>query len=337
VASIKTQFSVGLFVIIGLAIAAMAIIWLGMSHYFEKGQYYVCYFDESVQGLDIDSPVKYRGVSIGRVEGIGVAPDATLIQVIMKIEAGLKDRESMVAQLKSVGITGIMFIELDKTEKKDPDLSPKVSFPSKYPVVKTKPSGIKQFFEGIGQLLAQMKELDTKGISDNFKTALNTISQAIEDAQIKDLALEVQSSLQRIEAVFDSTKWIGVLDSIETAGNSIRDFSNNANQTVASADAIITNLGRDIADIEGDLRVAVSDFKTALENANRFMESGSELMRNTDGRFSLIQRNLTVSLKNLEQASDNLNRFLEIISEDPSLLIFGQQPPARKIESDVGP
>ena len=81
-ASTKTQFSVGLFVIVGLTIATIAILWLGMSHYFEKGRYYVSYFDESVQGLDKDSPVKYRGVPIGRVENVGVAPDGTLIQII---------------------------------------------------------------------------------------------------------------------------------------------------------------------------------------------------------------------------------------------------------------
>jgi hypothetical protein len=71
----------------------------------------VTYFDESVQGLDKDSPVKYRGVSIGRVENINVAPDAALIQVVLKIESGLESGiDDIVARLKSVGITGIMFV-----------------------------------------------------------------------------------------------------------------------------------------------------------------------------------------------------------------------------------
>ena len=117
-ASIKTKFTVGLFVAIGLAIAIVAIIWLGMSNYLQKGQFYSAYFDESVQGLDKDSPVKYRGVSIGRVHSISVAPDATLIQVILKIESGLKIEKDLisdlVARLKSVGITGIMFVELER-------------------------------------------------------------------------------------------------------------------------------------------------------------------------------------------------------------------------------
>ena len=111
-ASIKTKLLVGIFVLVGFFIAIIGLIWFGMSGQLEKGRFYIAYFDESVQGLDKDSPVKYRGVSIGRVENIGVAPDAKLIQVVMKIEAGLKNREQLVAQLKSVGITGIMFIRL---------------------------------------------------------------------------------------------------------------------------------------------------------------------------------------------------------------------------------
>ena len=73
-ASQKTKFALGLFVTCGIGMVFLAVIWLGMSRYFKKGHYYATYFNESVQGLDVDSPVKYRGVSVGRVERIVVAP-----------------------------------------------------------------------------------------------------------------------------------------------------------------------------------------------------------------------------------------------------------------------
>jgi phospholipid/cholesterol/gamma-HCH transport system substrate-binding protein len=113
-ASPKTKLAVGLFVACGLACAVLAVIWLGMSRFLEKGQFYVTYFDESIQGLVVDSPVKYRGVFIGRVESISVAPDSELIKVILKIESGQTLDSNIVAQLKSVGITGSMFVELDR-------------------------------------------------------------------------------------------------------------------------------------------------------------------------------------------------------------------------------
>ena len=59
-ASQRTKFNVGLFIIIGFTLSVIAIIWLGLSHLFEKGNLFEAYFDESVQGLNKDSPVKYR-------------------------------------------------------------------------------------------------------------------------------------------------------------------------------------------------------------------------------------------------------------------------------------
>jgi len=116
-ASQKAKFIVGLFLVCGIGIALLAFIWLGMSRYFEKGRFYVTYFNESVQGLDKDSPVKYRGVSVGRVHSISVAPDSKLVKVVLKIETGMVLDTNMVAQLKSVGITGSVFIELDQKKR----------------------------------------------------------------------------------------------------------------------------------------------------------------------------------------------------------------------------
>ena len=77
--SVRTKFSVGLFVIIGMSLVVIFVLWLGMSEIFKEGRKYVAYFDESVQGLNKDAAVKYRGVNIGRVDQIGVAPDGRLI------------------------------------------------------------------------------------------------------------------------------------------------------------------------------------------------------------------------------------------------------------------
>ena len=198
-ASTKTKFAVGLFVAGGISIALLAIIWLGLTRYFEKGQYYVTYFNESVQGLDKDSPVKYRGVTIGRVEKIGVAPDSKLIEVVLKIESGQKLGTDIVAQLKPVGITGSMFIELDQKKKDEPDHSPHLSFPSKYPIVASKPSEISELLHGIDNVLDQLNSLDLEGISNKLKSALDSLNQAIVDANVKAISKNLASSLETID------------------------------------------------------------------------------------------------------------------------------------------
>ena len=81
----KTNLTIGLFVILGVIMGVVAIIWVGATSYFQKGTTYVSYFDESVQGLQLNSAVKFRGVDVGLVETIRVAPDNRNIGVVMKV------------------------------------------------------------------------------------------------------------------------------------------------------------------------------------------------------------------------------------------------------------
>ena len=58
-------FLVGLFTLLGLSIIIVTIIWLGANEFFKQQKFYVTYFDTSVEGLTIGSPVKYQGVPVG--------------------------------------------------------------------------------------------------------------------------------------------------------------------------------------------------------------------------------------------------------------------------------
>lgn len=197
-ASLKTKFTVGLFLIAGTGMFLLAVIWLGMSHFLQEGQYYVTYFDESVQGLEIDSPVKYRGVPIGRVESIDVAPDMKLIQVTLKIESGQKLDQDTVAELKLVGITGSIFVELDRRAEGEPDRSPPLTFPSEYQIVASRPSDISELFQGIDDLLKQLNSLDLEGISGKLQLSLDNLNKKVSEANIKGISDSLESSLVRI-------------------------------------------------------------------------------------------------------------------------------------------
>jgi hypothetical protein len=69
------HWKLGLFVVTGLGIALATVFWLGLRRLNRDALPAVTYFDESVQGLDVNSPVKFRGVTLGTVSTITVAPD----------------------------------------------------------------------------------------------------------------------------------------------------------------------------------------------------------------------------------------------------------------------
>ena len=333
-ASPKTKFAVGLFVAGGLACAVLIVIWLGMSRFLEKGQFYVTYFDESIQGLVVDSPVKYRGVFIGRVDSIGVAPDSKLIKVVLKIESGQTLDSNIVAQLKSVGITGSMFVELDHREEGEPDQSPTLSFPSEYPIVASKPSEIRELLSDISEALNQIKSMDLLGISDKIKLTLDNINQKVSEADVKRISMKMESSLERVDYILDQQRWDNILGSVEKTIQSVNTLLNDANRSLEEAENMILRMDGIVSEKEETIKVALDDFKRAMENANALMEKGILLVDGTDDSISELMPHLLIVAQNLEKASDNLNRIMELLEEQPSQFIFGEPPEARAIESD---
>jgi len=324
-ASKKTKLTVGLFVVIGLGIGIMAVIWLGMSHYFEQGRYFSVYFDESVQGLDRDSPVKYRGVSVGRVDTISVAPDGNLIEVIVSIEGELENRQDIVARLKSVGITGIMFIELEQRQPGEDDVSPEITFEVPYPVIKTKPSDIENFMKGIDTLLNRINELDMGAVTRDLRESIRAVTAAIEGARIPDLSEEIRMLVRRAGEILEGEEWSRAVAALDEVRNNMNTLMLNGNNAV---DEIRQLIGAN----EGEITEALGDFHKAMASAEMIMEEGGKLLNSTDASVVALQRSLLVTAENLETASNKLNVLIGLVSDQPSQLLFGEPPARRRVE-----
>ncbi|MFW5662264.1 MAG: MlaD family protein, partial [Bacteroidota bacterium] len=86
---VSSPFLIGLFVITGVIIMVSLLIWFGATKFMEEQTFYVTYFDGSVEGLQKGTPVKYLGVPSGSIQGIEIAPDGKLIEVIMQIDKNI--------------------------------------------------------------------------------------------------------------------------------------------------------------------------------------------------------------------------------------------------------
>lgn len=335
-ASQKTKFSVGVFILGGVCIALAGIIWLGMSSLFQKGDKYVSYFNESVQGLEVGSTVKYRGVAVGTVEKIGVAPDSKLIEVILNIDRRqLKEGiEGTVAQLKNVGITGLMFVELDQRKPAEIIRSPKLDFPVSYPVIPSKPSDISELLKGIDEVIKQVKNFDLPGVSKRLKKTLekatNTIegvNQAVADAEVKKISAGIQKTMQDLNTILDPARWNRIIASV--------------NKLIVDADGTVTSVGQTVDRVDGlvvekrqTISAALDDFGDAMEKANRLLERGTSVVDTTDASIVELRKYLVYTAQNLERASENLTRVTETLADQPSELIFGGAPPRREVEPE---
>ncbi len=288
-------FLVGLFVIVGVSLGVAAIIWIGVTGLLQQGELYVTYLDESVQGLQKDSAVKYRGVDVGRVESIRVAPDNRLIAVVMKINMRENLAQEAVAQLKAAGITGVMFIDLDRRRSDEPDMSPRVHFPSEYPIIPSRPSELGQILSGLQLIIDKLKQIDTEGIANSIKSVAQTAEGLLKGRDIKSILNKLEVAAANLQAL------TGKGDRILTGVN-LQPLLQEAQATL-----------KETHDLAATLKAGVESLRLA--------ELGSK-GRSTAG-------DIEAASANLKRSADTLEKLLERLYERPPDLFFGKPPPKR--------
>lgn len=290
-----SKFMVGLFVSLGIIITVVAIIWVGATKYFEKGNRYVAYFDESVQGLQKDSIVKYRGVEVGRVEQIRVAPDNKLISVIMKVNLRDDLPKTTIAQLNMAGITGMVFVELDRQKAGEVEKSPKISFPSEYPIIPSRPSEIAKIMTGVNAVVDKFSQLDTQGVFNQFKSTAAEIEIFFKGkemelilANVKGLTGNLKTSSERIDKMI--------------AAGRLEDVMKEASNTLKEAKTLMASLQEEIKALN---------------------------IREALGKTQAIASEVKATSENLRQTSETLESLVGRINDRPSDLLFGKPPKKR--------
>ncbi len=300
----KPLFTVGLFVVIGTLIGVSIVIWVGASKYFQKGDTFVTYFEESVQGLQIDSRVKYQGVDVGWVTKIGLAPDNRLVEVTMKIDLQGDMPNTIVAKLEMAGITGLVFVGLEQMKPSYAKLTPKIHFPTNDPVIPSIPSDMQKIFAGIYSVVEKANQLDFKGISDQIKSTAKTIETLVGDSKMKGMVANLANAAANIENMSDR-----INEMLEEEGV-VDDILKEARDVVAGAKKTVENVNREIS--------ALNIADTA-DKANRLVDHAAR-------RTQVLAAEIQVTSENLRRASETLENLLNRLNADPSDIIFSEPP-----------
>ena len=306
-----SKFLIGLFVTVGFLIGVVAIIWLGATRYFKKGPTYVSYFDESVQGLKVDSSVRYRGVEAGRVKSIRVAPDGRLIEVMMKIYLKNVIHRNTIARVSLSGLSGVSFVSLSPGTPEELKQSPKITFPVKYPMIATRPSELKVILSALDQTLGGMKQLDLKELSEQLNSTAKTLSSAFSEKRMIKIMNDLQSTAENLDRTSRTIDEIVAKGHVGSILAETRETVKEARQTVGVAKGLISEL-------RGDVR------------AMRLRQAGQhadQLIQGLDTRTRVLTDEARRSLDNIRLATERLNALIERLNKSPSDLIWSKPPP----------
>lgn len=184
---------VGIIVLVAIALMLSFGYWLLKPTDESVVQRYTIYFDESVFGLNIDAPVKYRGISVGKVSKLKINPkNSEQVQVTITILDNTPIKTNTVAKLTAQGITGLSYINLSLGKHDAPRLVAKDG--EKYPVIHSAPS----FFEDLEQSFGS--------VSSNLSSTLVQTQQLLNEENQKQFSLLLKNSattMQRINKLLD--------------------------------------------------------------------------------------------------------------------------------------
>lgn len=310
-----SKFKIGLFVTVGAAIAVSAILALGAVRFFQDTKTYVTYFEESVQGLEPDSLVRYRGVPIGRVHKIRIAPDGKLVEVVLKIDAGVKIEPDMRIRMRMAGITGMKYLEIDRRRDiEKPDITPPVDFRPYAPIIPSNPSDVQEILSAFERIFSQIQQLDVKGISDRLNASLDTLNNLIGRKEWEETLKNIQEATGSLRAVS-----VRVEEMLDKPG--VEGALANAADTLKALSEISSRLNAELASLD-----LAEQVKRSSAKFDRFMEEGTGTAR--DIRLLALQEEDSLSslVDNLRRTTDALNNLILSLQDNPSQIFFAEPP-----------
>lgn len=292
----KVNFTlVGLFVLVLGAALIGGVLWLGSDQSYSKTyDTYQIYIKESVSGLNLNAPVRYRGVEVGRVQKITLAPDnVEQVQLTLGIERGTPIKTDTFAILQTHGLTGLTFVELAGGSREATALKADKGAP--FPTIKTGPSLMMRLDTSVSTLLTNLNRS-----SENINALLN-----------EDNRLAISHALSDIEALSQTlAARRTTIDSALT--NAARTMENTA-QLSAQLPQLAERIGHgaDAVDrMAGELAKAASSTRTTMDSTRQF---GSE----TAPEMQQI-------LNELHELTTSLKRVSSEIEQNPAVLLHGR-------------
>jgi phospholipid/cholesterol/gamma-HCH transport system substrate-binding protein len=304
---------VGAFVLVLGAVLIAGVLWLASGGAFQKKyDLYLAIANESVAGLNLNAPVKYNGVDVGKVRKIWLEPgNPEQANLLFAIEHGTPVKEDTVAVLKTQGLTGIAYVELSGGSRDSPPLAATVG--NKYPVIPTKPSLSTRLENVLTTVLAKL---------DSTSSNLNAILSDENRTAFQNALADIAAVAHTIAARRDTLD-AGIVSAARTFDNSAR--------ATARLEPVIERISRGAQAVEkmGDQVARTSD------GAGKTVNSvGADVKRFTAETLPELER----LLGELSDLATSLRRLSEQTERDPRGLLFGRTPlPEGPGESSTGP
>lgn len=302
---------VGGFVLALTAALFLSIVWLAKISFERASTPYRIYFNGSVTGLVEGSPVRYRGVAVGRVQRIRIDPtNVERVEVTVEVPQETPVKTDAIASLEPMGLTGGVYVEIQGGSQDAPLLRENADG---IPVIQSKPSSIASLLEQAPHLLQNLI-----GLSNNLAGFMTPENQKSFAAMLANLAAAAGSAN----------------GTARDASLLVNELRTSAKQLTAQTDVLLKEststvkvIGTDGKKISGNLVLASDDARVLIRSLNQTSQQLRDMIGEnrepirdftSTGLYDLAQL-----INDLRTLATNLSRVTTRIESDPSNFLFG--------------
>lgn len=285
---------VGLFVVILSTLLLVSVLWLSAGTQQKVYATYQAYIAESVSGLNLKAPVKYRGVDVGYVTHISLVPDRPNdVYVLLKIEKNVLIKEDTFATLATQGLTGLAYVDLNGGSPEAPIASIKTG--ELYPEIKTKPSLLVRVDTAISILTNNLGEV--AGVSQDLIANLNRLSITANSFFSQENQVAISNILHHTDVIGSAISQLTMMDNKESSLN-----MQHLMEQIAKTSDYLPNLTKQL---EKNLIAIEKATYTLFSKGNN--STISNILQQIDKFSALLSSNtgkLDKSLNNISQVID---------------------------------
>lgn len=321
---------IGAFVIGAMALIVIAILLLGSGRLFRQTRDFVLYFDNSVNGLRVGAPVKFKGVEVGSVKDIRLqlekGAEVNKIPVIIEIDLEkltlrgatpeiAVDREAFhkavvegfrgQLAMESL-VTGVLYVALDFFPGTPIHFVQQENVNNKYPEIPTLPTSLELAKGAVERILNKLEEVDFKGLIDSLTKTSDGVGQLV-----KVNSPTVKSILQSVDQAMPQLR------------GAILDFRT----LTATANKNVTNVSADLHQTLTAAHSAIEQIAATMKEAETTIIS----VRATIDPDSPTFYELTKSLREVSGAASSIRLLADSLDRNPQAPILGKpETPERK-------
>ncbi|HVY16190.1 MAG TPA: MlaD family protein [Rhodopila sp.] len=314
---------VGSFVLGGLALVVAGILFFGGSRLFAHTTRAVIFFDGSVAGLDVGSPVTFRGVRVGSVQHVTLQLSrrgGARIPVIIELVPGqvrlsaedIHNGNISVEKLVEAGLRAQLNLQSFVTGQLRIDLDFRPSTPPRMvdanednlPQIPALPSDLER-------LRATLSEIPVADLAKSAQRTLETVENLTQrlDKQIGPL---LDSSRQTLDTATRT---------LNTTDQSVAQLREQATQTLEAITGLANAAQKQLDGRGADLQQVLKSAQRAADQANALLVNVNQLT----SQRSDLRGNLNAAVRDLAASASSLRGFTQTIERDPSTLLRGRR------------